>query len=101
MPDRLYLNRKIGIDLKREYALLHSIMQEIKHTLRRLSIFRYKNIRYRMNRAYDTAIRLKTIASNFMVITNINRDKNSEDNENYYFINRILFLIMAMYKILK
>ena len=66
------MNRKIGIDLRREYSSLYSLRWEIERTFSILEeVMRAENIWYNRNRSYDTAIGLKTIAYNLMVISNI------------------------------
>jgi hypothetical protein len=72
VPERLSVNRKIGIDLRKEYASLYSLRWEIERTFSILEeIMRAENIWYNRNRSYDTAMGLKAIAYNLMVISNI------------------------------
>jgi hypothetical protein len=72
VPDRLTVNRKIGIDLRREYSSMYSLRWEIERTFSILEeIMRTENIWYNRNRSYDTAIGLKAIAYNLMIISNI------------------------------
>jgi hypothetical protein len=72
IPERLPMNRKIGIDLRREYSSLYSLRWEIERTFFILEeIMRAENIWYVRNRSYDTAIGLKAIAYNLMIISNI------------------------------
>ncbi|MDS0256552.1 transposase, partial [Thermoplasmatales archaeon AK] len=72
VPERLSMNRKIGIDLMREYASLYSLRWEIERTFSILEeIMRAENIRYVRNRDYDTAIGLKAIAYNLMIVSNV------------------------------
>ena len=64
IPDRLLVNRKIWIDLRNEYALLYSLKWEIERTFSILEeIMKEEKIWY-------TAIGLKTIAYNLMIISN-------------------------------
>jgi hypothetical protein len=71
VPERLSMNRKIGIDLRREYASLYSLRWEIERTFSILEeIMQCENIWYTRNRSYDTAMGLKAIAYNLMVISN-------------------------------
>jgi IS4 transposase len=71
-PERLSVNRRIGIDLRMEYASLYSLRWEIERTFTILEeIMRVENIWYVRNRSYDTAVGLKAIAYNLMVISNI------------------------------
>ena len=71
-PERLTVNRRIGIDLRREYASLYSLRWEIERTFSILEeIMKAENIWYTMSRSYDTAIGLKIIAYNLMVISNM------------------------------
>lgn len=70
--ERLSMNRKIGIDLRREYSSLYSLRWEIERTFSILEeIMRAENIRYVRNRSYDTAIGLKAIAYNLMIVSNV------------------------------
>ena len=70
IPERLTAKRKFGTDLIKEYSPIYSeweierkfsILEEISHS---------ENIRYTPGRSYDTAIGLKIIACNLMVISN-------------------------------
>ena len=71
IPDRLPVNRKIGIDVRKEYASLYSLRWEIERTFSILEeIMKAEYIWYTNNRDYDTAIGLKTIAYNLMIISN-------------------------------
>ena len=72
IPERLPMNRNIGIDLRREYSSLYSLRWEIERTFSILEeIMRAENIRYVRNRSYDTAIGLKAIAYNLMIVSNV------------------------------
>ena len=72
VPQRLLVKRRIGIDLRMEYFSLYSLRWQIERTFSILEeIMRAENIWYNRNRSYDTAIGLKTIAYNLMVISNI------------------------------
>ncbi|MFG1556081.1 MAG: transposase [Thermoplasmataceae archaeon] len=72
VPERLSMNRKIGIDLRREYSSLYSLRWEIERTFSILEeIMRGENIWYTRNRSYNTAIGLKAIAYNIMIVSNI------------------------------
>ncbi len=72
VPERLSVNRKIGIDLRREYASMHSLRWEIERMLSILEeIMKTENIWYVRNRDYDTAMGLKAIAYNLMIVSNI------------------------------
>ena len=65
------MNRKIGIDLRKEYASMYPLRWEIERTFSILEeILKAEYIWYTINRDYDTAIGLKTIAYNLMVISN-------------------------------
>ena len=71
IPNRLPMNRKIGIDLRKEYASMYPLRWEIERTFSILEeILKCENIWYTVNRDYDTAIGLKAIAYNLMVISN-------------------------------
>ena len=66
------INRRIGIDLRMEYASRYSLRWEIERTFSILEeIMKAENIWYTGNRSYDTAIGLRAIAYNLMVISNI------------------------------
>ena len=66
------MNRKIGIDLRREYSSLYSLRWEIERTLSILEeIMETEDIWYTRNRSFDTAIGLKAIAYNLMIVSNI------------------------------
>lgn len=72
--------RRRGIDLRREHASLSSLMWEIERTFSILEeILRCENIWYTRNRDYYTAIGLKTIVSNLMVISNMNSGENPRE----------------------
>ena len=71
-PQRLPVNLRIGIDLSREYSSLYSLRWEIERTFSILEeSMRAENIWYTRNRSYDSAIDLKAIAYNLMIISNI------------------------------
>ena len=72
IPERLTVNRKIGIDLRREYSSMYSLRWEIERTFSLLEeIMGSENIWYTGNRSYDCAIGLKIITYNLMVMSNI------------------------------
>ena len=72
VPERLSVNRKIGIDLRREYASLYSLRWEIERTFSILEeILQCENVWYTSNRSYDAAVGLKAIAYNLMIISNV------------------------------
>ncbi len=72
IPERLSMNRKIGIDLRREYSSLYSLRWEIERTFSILEeIMETEDIWYTRNRSFDTAIGLKAIAYNLMIVSNI------------------------------
>jgi len=72
VPERLSVNRRIGIDLRREYASMYSLRWEIERTFSILEeIMKTENIWYVRNRDYDTAMGLKAIAYNLMIVSNI------------------------------
>ena len=69
--DKLPVNRKIGSDLRKEYASMYPLRWEIERTFSILEeIMKAEYIWYTVNRDYDTAIGLKAIAYNLMVISN-------------------------------
>lgn len=71
IPNKLPVNRKIGIDLRKEYASMYPLRWEIERTFSILEeIMKAEYIWYTVNRDYDTAIGLKAIAYNLMVISN-------------------------------
>ena len=70
--ERLPVNRKIGIDLRKEYASLYSLRWEIERTFSIMEeILHCENIWYTRKRNHGTAIGLKAIAYNLMVISNV------------------------------
>ena len=72
VTDRLSVNRRIGIDLRREYSSLYSLRWEKVRTFSILEeIMKTENLWYIKKRSYDTAIGLKAIAYNLMIISNI------------------------------
>jgi len=72
VPERLPVNRRIGIELRKEYASLYSLRWEIERTFSILEeILQCENIWYTKNREYDSAMGLKAIAYNLMVISNV------------------------------
>lgn len=69
VPDRLSVNRRIGIDLRMEYASLYSLRWEIEKTSPILGeIIKAENVWYTRNTGYDVAKGIKTIACNLMII---------------------------------
>ena len=69
--DRLPVNRKIGIDLRKEYASMYPLIWEIECTFSILEeILKYENVRYTINRDYDTAMGIKAIEYNLIIISN-------------------------------
>jgi hypothetical protein len=67
--ERLSVNRRIGIGLRKEYAPLYSLRLEIERTFSILEeIMKTENIWYVKNRDYDIAMGLKAIAYNLMVV---------------------------------
>jgi hypothetical protein len=70
-PERLIVNRRIGIDLRMEYSSMYSMRGEIERTFSILEeLLQSENIWYIRNRNYDAAIGLKIIAYNLLVISN-------------------------------
>ena len=70
--ERLTVNRRIGIELRKEYSSMYSMRWEIERTFSILEeIMGSENIWHVSNRDYDNAIGLKVIAYNLMVISNI------------------------------
>jgi len=75
-PERLTVNRRIGIDLRKEYSSMYSLRWEIERTFSILEeIMGAENIWYTRNRNYDSAIGLKIIAYNLMLISNTETGK--------------------------
>ena len=78
--DRLTVNRRIGIELRREYSSMYSRRWKIERTF---SIFEdimgSENIWYVNNRDYDIAIELEVIVCNLMVISNIELGDNRRE----------------------
>ena len=78
--DRLTVNRRIGIKLKKEYSSMYSMRWEIERTFSILEgIMGSEYIWYVSNRDYDIAIGLKVIAYNLMVISNIKLGDNRRE----------------------
>ena len=72
IPERLSMNRRIGIDLRKEYASLYSLRWEIERTFSILEeIMKTENIWYVKNRDYDIAMGLKAIAFNLVIVSNM------------------------------
>ncbi|WMT53055.1 transposase [Ferroplasma acidiphilum] len=72
VDNRLPVNRKIGIDFRKEYASMYPLRWEIERTFSILEeILKAEYIWYTVKRDYDTAIGLKAIAYNLMVISNM------------------------------
>ena len=70
------MNRRIGIDLRKEYSSMYSLRWEIERTFSILEeIMGAENIWYTRNRNYDSAIGLKIIAYNLMLISNTETGK--------------------------
>lgn len=74
------MNRKIEIDLRKEYLSMYSHRWETERTFSILEdILQNENIWHAPNRSYDTTIGLKIIAYNLMTISNTETgDKHSE-----------------------
>ena len=71
VPERLSINRKNGIDLRRECASLYPLRWEIERTFSILEeILQCENIWYTKHRDYDSTMGLKAIAYNLMIISN-------------------------------
>jgi SRSO17 transposase len=80
IKDRLTVNRKIDIELKKEYSSMYSMRWEIERTFSILdSIMGSENIWHVSNRDYDNIIGLKVIAYNLMVISNIELGNNRRE----------------------
>lgn len=63
IPERLLVNGRIGINLRRESASLYSLRLEIGCAFSILEeVLKCENILYTMNMDYDTAIHLYAIA---------------------------------------
>lgn len=72
VPERLSVNRKIGIDLRRKYSSLYSLRWEIERTFSILEgIMNAEDIWYVKNGDYDISVGLKAIAYNLMIVSNI------------------------------
>ena len=70
--EKLTVNRRIGIELRKEYSSMYSMRWEIERTFSILDgIMGSEDIWYVSNRNYDNIIGLKVIAYNLMVISNI------------------------------
>ena len=74
------MNRRIGIELRKEYSSTYSMRWEIERTFSILGeIMGSENIWHVSNRDYDNAIALKVIAYNLMVISNIKLGNNRRE----------------------
>jgi hypothetical protein len=72
--ERLKVNRKIGIELRKEYSSMYSMDWEMKRTSSILEgIISSENIWYLNNRDYGTVICLKTILYNIRIMSNRGR----------------------------
>ncbi len=72
VSERLTVNRRMGIEMRKIYASLYSLRWEIERTFSILEeILRSEYIYYTKNRDYDTAMGLKILAYNLMVISNM------------------------------
>jgi len=70
--EKLGMNRKIGIDMRKNNSGMYSLRWEIERTFSILEeIMKSEDIWYVKERNYDTAMGLKIIAYNLMVISNI------------------------------
>ncbi len=78
--DRLTVNRRIGIELRKGYSSMYSMRWEIERTFSILDgIMGSENIWYVSNRDYDNIIGLKVIAYNLMLISNIEYGDNRRE----------------------
>ena len=78
--DRLTVNRRIGIELRKEYSSMYSMRWEIERTFSILEgIMGSENIWYVSNREYDMEIGLKVIAYNLTVVSNIEYGDNRRE----------------------
>ena len=83
--EKLIMNRKIGIDIRKNNSGMYSLRWEIERTFSILDgMLGSEDIWYVRNRNYDTAMGLKFIAYNLMVIWNI------ENGERPRAINKIV-----------
>ena len=66
------MNRKIGIDLRKEYSSMYSLRWEIEKAFSILEeILNCENIWYARNRDYDNANAIMPIAYNLTVTSNM------------------------------
>ncbi len=78
--DRLTVNRRIGIELRKEYSSMYTMRWEIERTFSILEgIMSSENIWYVSNRDYDNIIGLIVIAYNLMIISNIEFGNNRRE----------------------
>ena len=78
--DRLTVNRRIGIELRKEYSSMYSMRWEIERTFSILEgIMGSENIWYVSNRDYDNIIGLRVTAYNLMVASNIEFGDNGRE----------------------
>ena len=72
VPERLSVDRRIGFGLRKEYAFMYCLRWVIERTFSILEeIMKTENIWYVRNRDYDTAMGLKVIAYNLIVLSNM------------------------------
>lgn len=66
------VNRRIGIDLRKEYSALYSLRWEIGRTFTILEeIMMAENVWFTRNRDYDTAMGLEAVVYNLMATSNV------------------------------
>ncbi len=86
VQERLSVNRRIGIELRREYSSLYSLRSEIDHTLPILEGIMNTQIWYMKNKDYDTVIGLKVIAQPHDRIKHKNWKQTERDNEDHHLL---------------
>lgn len=80
VTDRLSVNRKIGVDLRKEHGSLYSLRWEIERTFSILEeIMHCENIWHVKNRDYDNAVGLRILAYNLMLLSNIRMGENPRE----------------------
>ncbi len=71
VSERLTVNRKIGIDLRKEHGSMYTLRWEIERTFSIMEeMLQCEYVWYTKNRNYDTTMGLKAIAYNLMIVVN-------------------------------
>ena len=80
VTDRLSVNRKIGIDLRKEPGSIYSLRWEIERTFSIIEeLMHCENIWHVRNRDYDNAVGLRILVYNLMLVSNIRMGENPRE----------------------